>query len=424
MPKGRYGKNLATLMSGTALAQLIPLAVIPVLTRIYTPQEFGAFALYVAVVSVFSIIVTGRYELAIMVPESDDEALLILVLAVLLSFILSLLLFLVVVVGLLVARTLGHPGVGIAWLYIVPLSTFAIGCYQSLNYWSNRQSFYKGMAASRVIQSGSAGFAQLTMGFLKLGVVGLVVGQLVGQCVAATYLARKLILSENKHLKNVDFRQVRYVGTKYINFPKYLTFSHCVNRGSTHAPVVLLNSFFTTALAGLYMLTDKVLMAPIGLVATAVGDVFRQEASVVYAKENQCKRVYIKTFFRLVLISIIPFTVFFFVAEELFSFVFGHEWAGSGAVAKILTPMFFFRFVAGPLTFMFMISEAQRIDLIWQLCLMLLVVASFFVGSYFEDYHLSLMLFSASYSLMYAISLILSYRLASGKNVILNNVKG
>ena len=76
------------------------------------------------------------------------------------------------------------------------------------------------------------------------------------------------------------------------------------------------------------------------------------------------------------------------------------------------------------LTFMFMISEAQRIDLIWQLCLMLLVVASFFVGSYFEDYHLSLMLFSASYSLMYAISLILSYRLASGKNVILNNVKG
>ena len=58
--KGGFVRNVVTLMTGTAIAQAIPILISPILTRLYTPNEFGILALYMAVVSVVAIIVTGR----------------------------------------------------------------------------------------------------------------------------------------------------------------------------------------------------------------------------------------------------------------------------------------------------------------------------------------------------------------------------
>lgn len=176
IPQSAYARNVLTLMTGTTLAQAIPIAISPLLTRLYSPEEFGRFALYMAVASIASVLVTGRYELAILLPRQDKDALHITALATALSIAISALLFLVVLFfALPIAALLGDAALA-PWLYWVPASTLLLGLYQSLNYWSNRKAQYKRLAISRTVQSGSAALAQLGIGYAGSGAVGLVGG--------------------------------------------------------------------------------------------------------------------------------------------------------------------------------------------------------------------------------------------------------
>ena len=88
IPKEEFSKNVLTLVSGTAIAQIIPIAISPVLTRIYTPEEFGIYAIFTSIVIIFSVISNGRYELAIVLPEKDEDAINIFALGLIINVVL------------------------------------------------------------------------------------------------------------------------------------------------------------------------------------------------------------------------------------------------------------------------------------------------------------------------------------------------
>lgn len=414
-PQSSYGRNVITLMTGTTLAQAIPIAISPILTRLYSPEEFGRFALYMAVAAIASVLVTGRYELAILLPRRDKDALHIAALAMALSALLSAVLLLVVLFfAQPIAALLGDAALA-PWLYWVPLSTLLLGLYQSLNYWSNRKAQYKRLAISRTVQSSSSALAQLSSGFAGSGAVGLIGGQITGQVLATSVLARMIWREDQRRIRALRPLRGLALAKKYINFPKYLIVAHGFNTASSQMPVLLLNVLFNTASAGFFTLTQRVMAAPMALVARALGEVFRQEASQAYIYQGQCKSIYQKTFTRLLLISVVPFSIFFFVAPALFVWVFGVQWREAGEYAQILTPMAFLQFITSPLSSMDMIAEKQKIDLVWQIGLLVLVVASFFGGKVFLNEKISLAIFSASYCFMYGVNGIVSYSLAIGR---------
>ena len=135
LPKSEFGRNVLTLMTGTTIAQAIPIAISPILTRIYTPEDFGLFAFYASIASIISVVATGRYELAIMLPKKDDDAINIVVLSILISFLVSLLsLIIVLVFNTQITNLLGNPEIA-NWLYFIPLTVLFTGIYQSFNYW-------------------------------------------------------------------------------------------------------------------------------------------------------------------------------------------------------------------------------------------------------------------------------------------------
>src|SRR5690554_4361739 len=153
LPKSKYTRNVLTLMTGTGLAQAIPIAISPILTRLYTPEEFGMFGMYLAIVAILAVAATGRYELAILLPKNDKDAINILILSILLSALFSVLLLIVVIAfGEKIALLFGEPSLS-KWLLWVPVSVLLVGAYQSLNYWSNRKAHYKRLAISRTLQS-------------------------------------------------------------------------------------------------------------------------------------------------------------------------------------------------------------------------------------------------------------------------------
>lgn len=414
IPQSRYARNVITLMTGTAFAQALPIAVSPILTRLYTPADFGVFAMYMAIASILGVLVTGRYELAIMIPKQDRDAIHIAALSAGLSVVISgLLLVVVIAFNQPIAQLLGSPELS-AWLYWVPASTLLSGVYQSLNYWSNRKSQYKRLAISRTAQSGSASLAQLGAGYAGTGASGLVGGQLAGQVLSTAILTRLICQEDKALIQRIEKNRIIAMAKKYLNFPKYLIVAHGFNTASSQMPVMLLGALFNSATAGFYTLTQRVMGVPMSLVAGALGDVFRQEASYAYAHHGNCKAIYIKTLKRLLLIAVIPFLVFFFIAPTIFSFVFGADWRIAGEYAQIITPMVFLRFITSPLSSVYIFAEKQRLDLLWQVSLFFLVCLSLYLGSFRELPMYSLICFSLAYFIMYAINGFFSYRIASG----------
>lgn len=414
IPKKNYARNVITLMTGTGLAQALPIAISPILTRIYGPEEFGAFALYMAIVAILSVGVTGRYDLAIMLPKEDKDAVNVLGLSLFLSFFISIILFLLVLIfGDLLAILVDAPQIR-NWLYWIPLSTLLIGIYQSLNYWSNRKSHYSRLAISRVSQSTGTAIGQLAGGAAKTGAVGLVGGQLFGQLVSTLVLANLILKDDRKELSKINKKEILIQAKRYNKFPKFLIFAHGLNIASGESAIIFINSFFSSVAAGHYMLTQRVLGAPISLIANAIGDIFRQEASYSYAQTGQCLEIYKNTVKKLFLLSAVPFGIFYFLAPELFVLIFSENWRVAGEYAQILTPMFFLRFITSPLSSMFMVAEKQNLDLAWQIILLISTMSSLFLGYYFNDVVLALTFYMTSYSLLLCANGIMTYRMAKG----------
>lgn len=410
-----FFKNIAMLMTGTTIAQAIPVLVSPLLTRIYSPEDFGAFALYLAIASIVAVVVTGRYEMAILLPKKESDAYHLVVLSVLLAAVASLCLFFAIVLFKPdIEASLGWSGNNY-WIYWLPLSVFFTAAYQSLNYMCNREGRYKQMALSRIFQSLSMTSVHLVVGYLKVGGAGLIAGQIIGQVSAASVMAYMMFIKVRRTTLRIHKRKMLALIKRYSDFPKYLILAHGFNTASAQSPVIFLSAMFGSGSAGFYILIQRVIGAPMVIVAGAIGDVFRHEASHEYAKSGNCRLIYRSSFFRLLIISVVPFSIFLLFAPELFVMVFGEAWRLSGEYAQILTPMFFLQFLTSPLSTMFMIAQKQKIDLVWQTVLFGLVLAAFLIGNHYDDIEVALAFVSFFYSCMYAINGIFSYNLACGR---------
>jgi len=410
-PKSEFSRNILTLITGTTIGQVLPIAAAPILTRIFTPEDFGLFAFYFAIISILAVLATARYELAIILPKRPNDAYQILILSCVLSATVSFCTLLIIwLFEMQIIELIENPSIA-DFLYWIPISIFFMGLYQPLYYWFNREKGYKKMANSRIVQASSMVSSQVAFGLLtNLTALGLILGQLLGQFLATLYMSQKFIKDTRNIYKPKKLKQLA-LAKRYINFPKFLMVAHAMNASSRLLPNVLINIFFSATAAGLYLLIQRVIGAPLSIIGNAVGDVFRQQASKAYIERRECIVEYKKTFIKLIIISLLPFCVLFFIAPDLFSIVFGESWRKAGEYAQILMPMFFFQFVASPLSVLFIIAEKQKEDLSMQTVLLFGVVLSFFLT---RDVKTLLVFISMTYSLIYIWVIYKTYKFSRG----------
>ncbi|WNS74825.1 oligosaccharide flippase family protein [Bacillus sp. DTU_2020_1000418_1_SI_GHA_SEK_038] len=405
-------KNILTLFTGTAIAQFLPVAITPILTRMYGPNEFGILALYMAIISILSVISTGRYELAIMIPKKDYEAINIAGVAAYINVTISILLFLLLLVfGEKLSSFFGVKALGF-WVYFIPLSLVILGFYEIIYYWLNRRKMYKDMSVNKVIQQAGIGTANISIGYVNNG-IGLILGTLIGQLFALLLIVKKLFIKEKDFINKISKKDMVHQAKRFINFPKFFMFAHTLNVSSRNLAQILFSSFFNSVTVGYFTLTQRVLGLPVSLIGSAISDVFRQEASVDLLTKGNCKELYIKTFKLLFLLAIIPFTVLYFISPWLFSFVFGAEWRVAGEYARLMMPMLFFQFITSPLSTLSVILEKNKYEVIWQTALFLSTTSSLVIGyKIFSSIKISIILFTFAYSVMYIIDGLMTYRFA------------
>ncbi|MBL4711138.1 MAG: oligosaccharide flippase family protein [Gammaproteobacteria bacterium] len=396
-------------MTGTTIAQAIPIAISPILTRIYTPEDFGIFALYMSIVSIVSVIATGRYEMAIMLPKKEEDAINIVVLSSIISIFISFISFIIIFLfNNEITNILATPEISI-WLYFIPIAVLSTGIYQSLNYYINRKKEYKLLAINRVTQSGLTSLSTLALGFGGLGSAGLIFGGIVGKVGATSILARLVLKNDSKILHKVKVIKMYILAKRYIKFPKYDILASASNISAQQVTHILFNILFSSTTAGYYYLTQRIIGLPITFIASAISDVFREQASTDYNKYKNAKNIYTRTFFKLMLLSFFPSIFIYIFAIDIFTIIFGKEWSIAGEYAQILTPMLFLRFISSPLSFMLYIGEKQQLNLFGNLLFLFLTLLCFYLADTAID---TVYLLSCSYSFIYILYIYFSAKIA------------
>ncbi|HFU75798.1 MAG TPA: hypothetical protein ENK66_06065 [Arcobacter sp.] len=412
-PKSEFSRNVLTLMTGTTIAQAIPIAISPILTRIYTPEDFGVFALFVAITSIFGSIANGRYELAIMLPRKDEDAINIFALGFIIISAISLtLLIFVILLHDYFITLLNNKSIGV-WLYFIPIAVFFIGLYNLLNYFHNRKKYYKDLAKATIMKSIIAAVIQLSVGSIKDGASGLLSGQIISQMVANIRLFRKII-RDKLLISNISKIKIIALAKRYKNFPKFSMWAILLNTLSIHLTNIFIPAFFSIATLGFYSLVQRVLGLPSTLIGNAIGQVFFQQATTEKQLTGKAIHAFNSTLKKLFIIGLPSFGLLFFIVEDLFAFVFGEEWRIAGNYGQAVIPLFFFRFMSSALSLCLITFEKQISELTINSILLLTSVSLVVLSQSFDSF---LYYYSIIMSINYSSFLVYYYMLVKGKNV-------
>lgn len=397
LPREKFARSISVLVGGTAGAQLLTVLASPLLTRLYSPADFGILAIYLSLLSIFSVVATLRYELAIPLPLSQRDAAQIVViclgLVICFSFFTATLVF---IYGEEAAVILGEPRLK-SYLWLLPFSVFFSGLYSVFGYWATREKRFSEVARTRIGQAIISTLIQLA-GF-KWGGATLVLSQVASQSVGTLKLGKSYL--KNWRLWRLTLKDAAAMAMRYKRFPLYSTWEGLFNAAGSQLPPLLFGALFSPVAAGLYSLANRVLSLPMSLIGSAVGQVFFSNAAEAH-REGRLGILVAKFHAKLAHIGIAPALFLLLCGPDLFALVFGEKWRQAGDFARWMSPWLYLVFVSSPLSTLFAVMERQGHGLIFQFLLLLARLIAIYIGVLLGDTSAAVMLFSAASAICWA----------------------
>jgi O-antigen/teichoic acid export membrane protein len=414
LPRSEFAKNVLTLMTGTTIAQAIPIAVSPILTRIYTPDDFGVFALFISTSTLVSTVATGRYEYAIMLPKKPGDAANIFALSIAITISITLLsLLLVSIFNQNITDFLGNRELG-RWLYLIPATVLLTGVYQSLNFWSNRNREYKSIAASKVLQSVTVSSANIGMGFGGLGAAGLITGSILGQAASVSVLMRMFSKKYTIYPREIKMVKALALAKKYIDFPRINMLHSFADMAKGFVVNIILVKFYSTFILGQFYMINRILLIPSSLIGSSLSQVLFREISDKYNAKEDFSADVKNMILKLALFAAIPFLIIFLFSEPLFTFVFGENWAVAGELASSYALFVFFQFIASPVSIVPLVVNRQKEAFVINMAGTSIYIGSIVAGYLiFNDLSKSLLLLSVSMAFYFIFLLLWIYKIST-----------
>jgi len=375
LPRGRFARSVTLLAGGTALGQTITVLASPILTRLYTPEDFGVFGVYASILGIVTVVASLRYEYALPLPEDDETAANTLVLCfVLLMGMTTLSWLLVHAVGDQIVTWANVPGLK-PYLWLIPLGMLGAGTYQILNYWAVRKRAFPRIARTRLSRGVARAALQVGVGFAHSGPFGLLLGQLAGETAGSISLGLSAWRKDHAPFKAVSLQGMRKAGRRYERFPLFSSWADLLGALGLQVPQLLFAAFYGAEVAGWFALGQRVIAAPLNIVVDSVSQVYFGEAARLPKDDPQAmRRLFLKLTGRLALIGALPVAVICALAPWVFTFVFGPGWETAGRYVQILGLMFAVRFAIVPLFHTLSVLERQDLYSIWEAARLVLVV--------------------------------------------------
>ncbi|MCB5363234.1 lipopolysaccharide biosynthesis protein [Pusillimonas sp. CC-YST705] len=406
-----FWRSVSSVFMGTLLAQVIPIAGALVIARQYLPEAFGVYSVWLGVVTFLSVVLTARYEAALALEEDGAARQYAVFATVMMTLVLTALA--VVVIGAMAWLTPSWlDELSARGLLLLTPSALALALSQIWQSWAAAEGSYKYLSVMRIVQAAGITLLQILAGVFLATADALAAAYLAGVLLGC--LVSVIVLRINIVWKwRAIWPASKIFWYRQKNFPIFALPADSISAASAQLPVLIVAARFGAETAGWLAMAMRMLGAPIGLLGKAVLDVFKRRAAQSFRDRGECRADYLQTFQVLGAGSLAFCLVMFFWGQEAFVLLLGPEWAQAGVVALWLTPLFMMRFIASPLSYMVYIAGKQHLDLFWQAALLAVTYFSLHLP---QQHDLALQLYSAGYSLLYVVYLVMSYRFSLGKN--------
>jgi O-antigen/teichoic acid export membrane protein len=389
--------------------QLILLCAMPLLTRLFTPEDFGLFGVLSALNGIFGLVMTGRYEFAIPISAKDDEAAAVLVLASLVVLFLTLLsLLLVWTLGDTLAELTGLPAL-IPLLWLVPPILFATGLGQPLEYWSIRRETLRLNGGSRVVQFGGQAASQVAFGVAGTGALGLTLGYGLGYLGRLIFFLVTLPATDRAAFAATRPLQICQLAWAFRRYPTYTASSSLLKSTTQFLPTILFAMFYGPAVAGVFDVAQRILNVPVRFLSVSASQVFLAEAAQRPAAE--VKRLFIRTVPRFLLLGFVGMTPILLAGPALFALLFGEPWRDAGGFAQALVVAQLARFIAVPVSQAFNVFGRQDLEFTSSLLNGVALVVCFYLINWLElRPSAAVLLYSLATALGQLVMLVLAWR--------------
>lgn len=373
-------KGVLILGSGTAVAQLIGIVTMPIITRLYTPSDLGVLTIYSSVLAIFGVGATLRYEFAYALPRRDEDAANLLGLCLVLLFITTGAFGLILLFGRDLLTSIVDISSIEQYLWFLLIGFFGAGLYTTLNYWAIRQRDYGRITYTKINQGAGGAICKILLGIFSFGPLGLILGHIVSQIAGVGTLARAAWRKERRNLKTISLSRMMSVARTYRSFPMFNFPASVVNTMALQLPPLMLLALYDSQVVGFYALANTLVVLPGSLISSSMGQAYFGEASkMVRERSQELRSLYVRTLKHLSIIAVPLIGIPALCAPFVVPFIFGEAWAEAGWYCWPLALMVISAFIVSPTSRMD-IYGYNHWKLIWDVARVVSILTGFYVS--------------------------------------------
>lgn len=373
-------RDTALLSSGSAAAQLVMLAAMPVWARLYSPEDFGVLGLWTAVVGVVSVLVVLRLDTCIVIASDAPQARALAQLGLWLAAGGATLLAAAAWAAPEALRArFGLAGLG-HWLPIAVLGGGLAAAIAVLQYAANRRRAFARMAASRLVLAGVAAAVGIAFGWAGVA-SGLLVAQLAGALAALATLALAVAPADRATSPRAGRAELAAAARAHADAPRYLWPAALLDTLTQQLPLVLIAAWYSQALAGQFSLAWRMLAVPLFMLSAAAASVFYQRMAALADRPREARALLLGSWRLFAGVGALPALAVMLWGEPLFAFVFGAEWAAAGRIAAVLMPMLWAMFVSAPTSSALIVLGLQKWSIVFGLGMLVVRPLAFWIGA-------------------------------------------
>lgn len=356
-------KDTAKMSVSNLIMYMLPLIVTPILTRLYTPSDFGEWGIFSSFIVMSTIVLFLGFEnILIQAPKYQLGNAIKLCIGV--SMITILLFGLLFITGNITGNNFisTFPGSILLFIYFVFYTVYTI-CYNLCN----RKELYYTLAFSNIVLGCSQAAFRILLAFIGIQIAnGLILGTTLAEGITAIFLLWTITKgSAIKHRAKTSFVQLKQLISQYRNFPLFDAPSSLLSFAAFNLPVIILSFYFDKASIGCFSIVFQLLLLPMSLVGSAIGQVYYQRISISVPNDNIISETTHAVLRILCVISILPLLFIACGGDQLIILFLGNQWHSAGNVALCLALWSFPTILTQPILPLFRILNKQRTLLIY-----------------------------------------------------------
>ena len=268
-----YIKDISMLIGGSFISQVIVFLSIPIISRLYLPEDFGVYSTFITISGIFGLVSNLLYDRAIILPKKDYDVFNVFVTAIFFSFVT----FIIILSVILFFRPflIDYLFFGsVLLLFLIPLRVLQLGMFQAAEQVSIRNKKFKSIAIIRSSNSFLTSLFQISSNLLYNINGGLILGKIFSDIISTTFFMFSNLSFFLKNIKKINLNSIRSVAKKYVVFPKFQLPSVFSNTVSQSLPIIFLTSLFSLEIAGFYGMSIRLLKQPTELIGSSTQNVF------------------------------------------------------------------------------------------------------------------------------------------------------